>query len=147
MPRPMHVVNTQGLVIREGRYLMIVRGELEEQAPGALSPPGGKAEHGDDQTGVLESTLRREILEETGVKVGEMAYIQSSRFRMDSGTPVIDAAFLCKYESGEAYRADPDEVGAVDWLTFDEIISHPKTQPWTQETVRAAEALRVRLGW
>ena len=147
MPHPMHVVNTQGLIIRQGRYLMIVRGEFEEQDPGALSPPGGKAEHGDDETGILEATLRREVLEETGVTVGEMAYIRSSRFRMDSGTPVIDAAFLCKYESGEAHPADLDEVDSVEWLTSEEILAHPRTQPWTHATVKAAEELRLELGW
>ena len=147
MPHPLHVVNTQGFVIRQGRYLMIVRGEFEEQAPGALSPPGGKVEFGDDETGILEATVRREVLEETGVTVGEMVYIQSSSFTMDSGTPVVDSAFLCKYESGDAYRADPEEVAAVEWLTFEEIMANPKTPPWTQATVRAAEELRVRLGW
>ena len=72
MDHPLHVVNAQATVVREGRYLMIVRGEFEEHAPGALSPPGGKVEHGDDETGVLESTVRREVLEETGVTVGEI---------------------------------------------------------------------------
>lgn len=147
MPNPLHVVNTQGLVFRRSRYLMIVRSEFVEQAPGALSPPGGKVEFGDDETGILEATLRREILEETGVTVGEMVYIQSSRFRMDSGTSAVDSAFLCKYESGEAYPADREEVAAVEWLTYEEIMANPKTPTWTQAILRAAEEFRVKLGW
>ena len=147
MADPLHVVNTQALVVRDGRFLMIVRGESEEHAPGALSPPGGKVEHGEDATGVLEDTVRREVLEETGVFVGEMAYIRSRRFTMDRGTPVVDSAFLCQYQSGEAFAADPDEVASVEWLTAEEIEAHPKTQPWTLVTVRAAEALRLQLGW
>ena len=102
MSDPLHVANTQALVVRDGRYLMIVRSESEDHAPGALSPPGGKVEHGDDETGVLEATLRREVLEETGIAVGAMAYLRSRRFSMDRGTPVVDVAFLCQYESGEA---------------------------------------------
>ena len=147
MVDPLHVVNTQALVVRDGRFLMIVRSESEENAPGALSPPGGKVEYGDDATGVLEDTLSREVLEETGVFVGEMVYIRSRRFTMDRGTPVVDSAFLCQYQSGEAYAADPDEVDGVEWLTAEEIEAHPKTQPWTLVTVRAAEALRLQLGW
>ena len=147
MADPLHIANTQGFVVRDGRFLMIVRGESEEQAPGALSPPGGKVEHGEDTTGVLEDTLRREVLEETGVSVGEMVYLHSSRFTMDRGTPVVDVAFLCQYQSGEAYAADPDEVAGVEWLTAEEIEAHPRTQPWTLETVLAAEALRLKLGW
>ena len=112
-----------------------------------MSPPGGKVEHGKDATGILEDTVRREVLEETGVSVGEMAYIHSSRFTTDGGTPVVDSAFLCRSQSGEAYAADPDEIAGVEWLTPEEIEAHPKTQPWTLATVRAAEALHLQLGW
>ena len=147
MPNPLHVVNTQGLVVRDGRYLMIVRGEHEEQAPGALSPPGGKVEHGEDATSVLEDTLRREVLEETGVVIGETAYVHSSRFTLDTGSQVVDSAFLCRYQSGEAHAADPDEVAHVEWLTAEQIAVHPKVRSWTLATVRAAEALRLKLGW
>ena len=147
MADPLHIVNTQALVVRDGRFLMIVRGDSEEHAPGALSPPGGKVEHGKDATGILEDTLRREVLEETGVSVGEMAHIRSSRFTTDSGTPVVDSAFLCRYQSGEAYAADPDEVAGVEWLTPEEIEAHPKTQPWTLAIVRAAEAMHLQLRW
>ena len=147
MADPLHIVNTQALVLRDGRYLMIVRGEFEDHAPGALSPPGGKVEHGEDATGVLEDTLRREVLEETGVTVGEMAYVRSRRFTTDRGTPVVDAAFLCRCQSGEAYAADPDEVTGVEWLTAEEIDAHPRARSWTAATVRLAEALRLKLGW
>ncbi len=57
MPNPLHIVNTQGLVVRDGRYLMIMHSDLVAQAPGTLSPLGGKVEFGGDETGVLEATL------------------------------------------------------------------------------------------
>ncbi len=147
MPLPSFVVNTQALIVRDNRYLMIVRGEHEEQAPGVLAPPGGKVEHGDEGAGILEETLRREILEETGVTVGEMAYIRSSQFTLDTGESVIDVAFLCQFKSGEAHVADPDEVAAVLWLTVDEIDSNDKTPQWTRTVVVVAEAKRKTLAW
>ena len=147
MSDPLHVVNTQALVVRDGRYLMIVRSDFEDHAPDVLSPPGGKVEHGDDETGVVEETVRREVLEETGVTVGAMVYIRSRRFRTDRGSSVMDFAFLCQYESGEAHAADPDEVAGVEWLTVEEIEAHPKTRTWTLATVRNAENLRLKLDW
>ena len=126
---------------------MIVRGDKVAQAPGTLSAPGGKVEHSDDATGVLEEALRRVILEETGVTVGEMAYIRSTQFTMDTGELVIDISFLCQFKDGEAHVADPNEVAAVQWLTFEEIAAHPKAPPWAQETAKLAEALRLKLGW
>ena len=115
MSDPLHVVNTQALVVRDGRYLMILRSEFEVHAPGVLSPPGGKVEHGDD---------------ETGVTVGAIAYVRSRRFKMNRGTPVVDIAFLCQYQSGEAHTADPNEVTGVERLTVEEIEKHPKAR-WT----------------
>ncbi len=147
MSLPHFVVNTQGFVVQNGRYLMIVRGEQEDQAPGMLSAPGGKVEPGEDGDDVVEETLRREILEETGVTVGETAYIRSNRFTLDTGEPVVDIAFLCQFQSGEAHIADPDEVAEVLWLTAQEIDSHPKSPPWTRSDAKQAEELRVRLGW
>jgi 8-oxo-dGTP pyrophosphatase MutT (NUDIX family) len=146
-PLPTYVVNTEGLVVRDGRYLMLVRGEGESQAPGALAAPGGKVEYGDSLDGILEATLRREILEETGVKAGDMAYVRSSQFNLDTGEPVLGVAFLCKFESGQARVADPGEVSEVLWLTAREIDAHHGTPSWTRATVNAAEALRQALGW
>lgn len=147
MPLPSFIVNTQGFVIRGDRYLMIVRGEAEDQAPDVLSAPGGKVELGDDADGVLEETLRREILEETGVTFGQMTYIRSSKFTMDTGEPVVDVAFLCQFAGGNAQVLDPDEVAAVHWMTLEEIDSHDRTPPWTRATAKAAETLRLALGW
>ena len=64
----MFVVNVEGAIERNGRYLMIVRGPGESHAPGALSFPGGKVEPTDEAENELESTLRREISEEVGVE-------------------------------------------------------------------------------
>ncbi len=46
------VVNTQCAVSRDGRYLMIVRGQGVKQAPDVLAFPGGKVEIGDGPVSV-----------------------------------------------------------------------------------------------
>ena len=76
------VVNVEGAVEKEGRYLMIVRGADVAHAPGALSFPGGKVEAADGPDDALESTLRREIREEVGVEVeDDMRYVESRPLR------------------------------------------------------------------
>ena len=84
-------MNTQCAVSRDGRCLMIVRGQGVKQAPGVLAFPGGKVEIGDGPDSVLEAAVRREVGEETGVTVApELKYVRSSTFTMDDGTPVVD---------------------------------------------------------
>ena len=82
-----YVVNTQCAVVRNGRYLTIVRGERVKHAPGELGFPGGKVEVADGPDRILESAVRREVLEETGVTVSaELRYVRSVAFTMRDGT-------------------------------------------------------------
>jgi 8-oxo-dGTP pyrophosphatase MutT (NUDIX family) len=144
-----YIVNIEGIVVRptDGRYLMVVRGAGESYMPGALSFPGGKVEGAKSEDNVFEETLRREIREETGVEVAdEMVYVESHSF-IAEGDPVVDVVFLCRYESGEATAADPDEVAAVRWMTVREILDRPETAPWTRQSIELAEKKRLAKGW
>ncbi len=135
------VVNVQCAVIRNGRYLMIVRGDGVGHAPGVLAFPGGKVELEDGPANVLERTALREVLEETGVWVSSnLQYISSKTFVITGGQPAVDVLFLGAYESGEPTIADADEVAEIRWMTGEEILLHPKTPPWLKESVELVQA-------
>lgn len=141
-----YIVNVEGAIVKDGRYLMVVRAE-EEYAPGGLSFPGGKVEGDGSADDILEQTLRREIAEEVGLEVhAEMAYLRSSAF-VAEGDPVVDLVFLCRWKSGEAAAADPAEVAAVRWMTAAEAIAHPEVPPWTGRCLELAEQVRLERGW
>lgn len=142
-----YLVNVEVVVCDGSRYLMIVRSELEEHAPGALSFPGGKVEDAGFSEDILESTARREALEEAGVAVSDLAYVESKSFVTDRGDNVVDVVFLARYDSGDPVAGDPEEVGSLEWMTFDEIVNHPKSPPWTIDSIRKADTLRRQLGW
>jgi len=131
-----YTVNVEGAIVKDGRYLMVVRGE-EEYAPGGLNFPGGKVEGTDNLDDILEETLRREIAEEVGLEVqDEMVYVRSSAF-LAEGDPVVDVVFLCHYKVGTAVR----------WMTASEAIAHPETPPWTRLSLELAERKRLEKGW
>jgi 8-oxo-dGTP diphosphatase len=141
-----YIVNVEGAVVRDVRYLMVIRG-AQEYTPGGLCFPGGKVEGAGNAGDVLEATLRREIAEEAGLQVhAEMAYLRSSAF-VAEGDPVVDVVFLCRWQSGEAVAADPAEVAAVLWMAADEAIAHPETPPWTRLALELAEKARLERGW
>ena len=143
-----YLVNVEGAILREGRYLIIVRGPGESHAAGGMAFPGGKVEGAGSVDDVLEGTLHREIREEVGIEVTEeMAYLQSSAFVTDQGEPVVDVVFLCRHREGVPRIADPDEVTAVQWMTPDELLAHPGIPPWTKRSVRRAEEVRAQKGW
>ena len=139
------VVNTQCAVVRDGRYLMIVRGEGVKQAPGVLAFPGGKVEIADGPGDVLESAVRREVLDETGITVSPgLEYVRSSAFTMADGSAVVDVLFLADYEAGKPQIIAPEEVSEIRWMAADEILAHGRTPPWLVCDVDHVEACRRR---
>ncbi|HSU80384.1 MAG TPA: NUDIX domain-containing protein, partial [Candidatus Angelobacter sp.] len=65
----MFVVNVEGAIHLDGKWLLILRSEKEEHAGGGLSLVGGKCEIEGNSSDILERTLHREIFEEVGIEV------------------------------------------------------------------------------
>ena len=134
--RELFVVNTQCAVLRDERILMIVRGEEVRHAPGVLAFPGGKVEIEDGPADILETTVRREVLEETGVTVSsELEYVRSVSFSMNDGTPVVDVLFMGEYVGGDPTISDPGEVAEILWMTADEVLANEDTRPWLKDAI------------
>ena len=141
------IVNVEGVVTREGRYLLGVRGKGETHEAGVLSLIGGKVEPDDIADDILESTLRRELKEEIALEVGVITYVESHSFVVDPEKPVVDVVFLCQYVGGEASITDPNEIEALYWMTAEAIHDDPHIPAWTRNSIAKAEQIRLRLGW
>ncbi len=148
MADSLYIVNVEGAITRDGRYLLIVRGSEEDHAAGMLALVGGKVDDLRDESDALETTLRREILEEVAVEVGDMAYVYNNIFSTGADDAAcLDVIFLCRYQAGEPTAVDPGEVANLLWLTVDEALKHPAAPPWLQTQLEHAEAVRQKLGW
>ncbi|WP_459194888.1 NUDIX hydrolase [Halosimplex sp. J119] len=137
-----YVVNVDGVLQRDGEYLLIERGAEEEHASGILGLPGGKLEAPPGTDDAIEATARREIAEEVGIEVGEVRYVCSGTFEADTGEQCLNIVTLCEYEGGEASPQDLDEVAAVHWLTEAELREHPDVPSFTETYVERAAAVR-----
>ena len=138
----MFIVNVEGDVRKNDKWLIIERSKKEEHASGLLSLVGGKVDKEGNSSDILERTVKGEILEEVGVNVKDrLNYVHSTSFVTDKGENVVDIVFLCEYESGEAFPKIPDEVEEVLWLTTEEVLSHPNSPIYLKESINHAEAL------
>ncbi len=123
------VVGVGGVVIRDGRALLIKRGSapLKDQ----WSIPGGTLELGES----IQEGVRRELLEETGieVRVGELIEVFDRIFRDDEGKiqyhfVIVD--YLCEAISGEARAAS--DVTDVAWVNEEDLWNYKLTEAATR---------------
>ncbi|MDX8361475.1 NUDIX hydrolase [Cytobacillus sp. IB215316] len=136
----MFIVNVEGAINKDGKWLMIRRSMKEEHAGGELSLVGGKVEREGHCTDILEKTLMREIFEEVGIQVTILGYVNSSSFVTDLGEHVVDIVFLCEYESGKPFAKSPDEVDEVMWLTTEQVMNHEGLPDYLVENITLADS-------
>lgn len=159
-----YVVNVDGAVVRDGRYLLVERAASEDHAAGTLGLPGGTVEPADensdggadhgDGTGVgrceqrapgmdtIQRTAVRELREEVGLTVGHVEYVASAAFTADDGTPCLTVVTLCEDVRGEASPQEPDEVAAVHWLEHEAVVERPDVPSFTERDVCRVERYR-----
>ena len=140
------LINVEAAVYHDGRYLVLVRGDEDDHAAGALAFPGGKLDYA-VMADILEQTAVREVLEETGVVVEQVQYVEAHSFTTPDGTPVVDIVFLCRYVSGTLTITDPGEVAALRWMTAEEILADSACPPWMGPSLALVERKRQAFGW
>ncbi|WP_108991055.1 NUDIX hydrolase [Paenibacillus agaridevorans] len=139
----MFIVNVEGAICRDDKWLVITRSTKEEHAGGTLSLVGGKVDVEGNALEILERTVKRELYEEVGIEIKDaVTFVYSSSFVTNDGCNVINMVFLCEYDKGTAHSKSPDEVEAVHWMTYDEIMNHPKAPLWTKESIRRVALAR-----
>ncbi|MFF9361941.1 NUDIX hydrolase [Streptomyces griseoluteus] len=107
---PLHSVSVAGVVVRDdGRVLAIRRADN-----GTWEPPGGVLE----RTEAIEDGVRREVYEETGIKV-RVERLTGVYKNMTVG--VVAMVFRCRPQGGHEQLSD--ESTAVAWLTPDEAVA------------------------
>jgi 8-oxo-dGTP diphosphatase len=123
------VVGVGGVVIHEGRALLIKRGS--EPLKDQWSIPGGTLELGES----IQEGVRRELLEETGieVRVGELIEVFDRIFRDAAGEiqyhfVIVD--YLCEKISGEAKPAS--DVTDVAWVNEEDLWNYKLTEAATR---------------
>ena len=78
----------------------------------------------------LEQTVRREVMEETGVSVHNIRYYKSQPWGMAQDLLV---GFFCDADEGSVIRMDPGELKYADWIRREDIVLQPNHLSLTNE--------------
>jgi 8-oxo-dGTP diphosphatase len=142
----MFVLNVEGAIYKDGKWLIIERSSKEEHAGGLLSLVGGTVENEGFSKDLLERTLKRQLFEEVGITIkDDVKYVRNSSFVLPGGREVLDFVFYCEIDNGEPYPKSKDEVEAVYWMSAAEILVHPKAPIWLKESIEEAERINIKV--
>ena len=131
MPKPteFHVVAITAIVFKNDKVLIIKRSPKEIAYPSKWSVPGGKLDVNDYKSlpkdkldgwhNVIEYTLKREVAEETGLKVKNIGYLMNSTFIRPDGHPVLVLVNICDWARGEVKLSQ--DFTDYAWVTGQEL--------------------------
>lgn len=116
-----HLILVNAVVEKKGKILVSQRSFEEVHEPGKWTIPGGKVERSKiEEWNVIENTLKKETLEETGIKIhNQVKLITNNTFIRSTGQHVVCLVFLCKWKSGKA-RPLEDTIN-IRWISKKEL--------------------------
>ena len=127
-PNKAHYVVVTGIIIKDNRFLIAKRAPTEKAFPNKWTVPGGKLETHDylkrpkDTSAhwynVFEDLLRREVMEETGLKVKNIRSLTSLSFIRPDGIPTIITSLYADHHEGEVKLCD--ELTEHAWINLEE---------------------------
>lgn len=108
----MHMIAVTGIVVRDGKFLIMKRAGTEKVYPGYWTVPGGKmvrheyetlplSANSDGWYNIVARTLQKEISEEAGIDVENVKYLTDMAFIRPDGVPSLVLSYWCTHKSGE----------------------------------------------
>jgi 8-oxo-dGTP diphosphatase len=109
------VVAVKGIIVNNKKVLIIQRHDKDDIGAETWECVGGKLNFGED----LESALKREIKEETGIEVNIHKLLYATTFNTDPSRQVVIITYLSTSESDKVVLSE--EHIAYKWATKEEL--------------------------
>jgi 8-oxo-dGTP diphosphatase len=118
----LHSLLVNAVVFNGDKVLVSQRSFEEKHMPGAWTIPGGKVDLTEGNVfHILEHTVKKEVLEETGIEIeNTMEMVTNNTFiRGSNNQHVVVIVFKCIYKSGEV-QALEDTIDCK-WVSLKEV--------------------------
>ncbi len=143
-------VAVTAIVVKAGKFLIAKRSENEEKFPGLWTVPGGKLDtvdyiHCRKDTShywynVLETTLKREVWEEIGVRIKNIRYVTSLADNPRGKNPSIVLSLMADWVRGKGRISD--ELVDYVWVSLGEAKKYPLIEGIYEELEQAEKLLK-----
>ncbi len=148
-----HHIAVTGIIFKNGKYLICKRSEKEKAFPNKWCVPGGKLERHDLTSepkdtkdywfDVLEKTLRREVLEETNLKIKNIGYVSNLAFIHLNGFATIIISLYAEYDSGDVVLPE-DELVDYAWVTPHEAKEYDLLENLHEQILKVDEVMQYK---
>lgn len=102
-------------IFHQGKILLLLRSRPSKGEYGFWELPGGRMNLGE----CYEDAVKREVFEETGLKISVLRPLNVFDARRDIDTQVIGITFLCVLEGEDMKVLLSDEHLESEWVSFD----------------------------
>ena len=148
---PYHLAFSCYLVDPEGRVLITRRALDKRTFPGVWT--GSCCGHPGPGEGLRDAVLRR-LEHELGVMADTLTpVLPAFRYRAEAADGVVEyerCPVVRATTASDALRANPDEVAAADWRTWDDclkLVDDPASSPWYRLQLAELAPLGAPLDW
>jgi 8-oxo-dGTP pyrophosphatase MutT (NUDIX family) len=153
----LHEVAITAIITFKGKYLITRRSKNKKRFPGKWTVPGGRLEAKDYLKfpkdtefywyNVLEKVLKREVLEEVGLKIKNIEYVTSLATVHKDGTPSLVISCMAEYVSGKV-KLQKNETDDFAWVSLREAKDYGLIDGIYDELVMADKKLKgQKLEW
>ena len=128
-----HYVVATAIIIKDGKFLITKRAPWEKAFPNEWTVPGGKLETNDyirlpkdgvnQWYNITEKLLKREVIEEVGLKIKNIKYLCDLVFIRPDNIPVVTLSYYADWAGGKVKLAK-DQVEFA-WVTLKEAKKYP----------------------
>lgn len=136
-----HFMGVGGVVLHEDKVLLVKL--TYGPAKGMWLIPGGLVDRGE----TLQEAVKREILEETGVKVQPRGIVGiRSMVRAEDQLTDLYCIFMCDVVmSPEELAKDDPEIAEVKWIPLDKLPEDPHVTSYTKLIIKKARSAEPML--
>ncbi|MDK7667436.1 NUDIX hydrolase [Cytobacillus oceanisediminis] len=108
------VIAIKGLIIHQGKALILQRADHDDVGAGTWECVGGKLEFGEE----IEGSLIREVKEEAGIDISIEKLLYATTFQTDPTRQVVVLKYLCSCQTDTVLLSD--EHKDFRWVPKDE---------------------------
>lgn len=127
-PNKAHYIIVTCILVKDNKFLITKRASTEKTFPDVWTVPGGKLEVSDYKEkpmdtsihwyNTFEDLLKREVMEEVGLKVNSSKYLTSMVFIRKQKVPTLIASFYSEDFEGDIKLSE--EMSEHAWVSLEE---------------------------